>query len=282
MINYRAIGYMVLSALTFTILNTIIKEVNYLPTFELVFFRSIGSVFLGLAVLKGNKIPLWGNNKKLLILRAIVGMTGMTLFFQAFKMMPLASAVSLRYLSPFFAAMFAVWLLKEKVSRFQWLFFLTAFGGVVLLKGFDHRITMLGLAVILSAAVLSGLVYVIIRKIGTSEHPVVVVTYFMGIATIVSGIVCLFYWKTPKPEHWILVLLMGILGFIAQVLMTRALQLAEANLIVPFKYAEVIFTLLVGWFLFGEHQTLMALLGIGIIVISLLGNVYVKRFGNKN
>ncbi len=276
MINYKAISYMVLSAVAFTLLNSCVRYVDYLPTFELVFFRAIGSMVCGLLFLTSKRIPVLGNNKKILLLRGVVGVTAMSLFYKAFQMMPMASVVSLRYLSPFFAAALAILLLGEKMNRLQWFFFCTAFMGVVLLKGFDHRISMLALAVILSSAFLSGLVYVIIRKIGESEHPVVVVTYLMTVATTVGGLMCLFNWITPQGIEWLILLFMGLSGFVAQVLMTKALQIAEANLIVPFKYSEVVFTLLVGWIIFGEHQTGMALLGMGVIVVSLLGNVLMK------
>lgn len=270
---------MVLAAFIFTLLNACLRYVDHLPTFELVFFRAVGSLICGLLILGQQRVSVWGNNKKLLILRGVVGVMAMTLFFKAFQMMPMASAVSLRYLSPFFAAAFAVLILGEKMNRLQWLFFCSAFAGVLLLKGFDHRISMLALGIVLASAFLSGLVYVIIRKIGTSEHPVVIVTYFMVIATAVGGVMCLFDWIRPQGMEWLALLTLGVFGFVAQVLMTKALQIAEANLIVPFKYSEVIFTLIAGWLIFGEDQTWIALLGMGIIVVSLLGNVWVKRRG---
>lgn len=268
---------MLISALCFTVLNSAIRYVNHLPTFELVFFRAIGSAVCGLILLRSARIPILGDNRKLLLLRALVGITAMSLFFKSVQMMPLGTAVSLRYLSPFFAAGLAVLLLKEKMHPLQWFFFGTAFIGVLILKGFDHRISLAALAVILVSAFFSGLVYVVIRKIGKSEHPVVVVNYFMCVSTLIGGIACLFNWVQPVGFEWLLLLSMGLFGFVAQVCMTKALQNAEANLITPFKYAEVVFTLLTGWLFFGEYQTWMALLGMGVIVASLLANVWVKQ-----
>jgi len=64
--------------------------------------------------------------------------------------------------------------------------------------------------------------------------------------------------------------------YVAQVFMTKAMQTAETSLIVPFKYAEVIFTMLFAWIIFGENQSWVSLLGILIIVFSLIANVVVK------
>ncbi len=268
---------MVLSAVFFTGLNSAVRLVDHLPTMQLVFFRAIGTVVCCMFILIKIKEPILGKNHSLLICRAVVGVTSLTLFFKAFQIMPMATAVSLRYLSPFFAAGFAVLLLGEKMKKLQWLFFLTAFGGVLLLKGFDNRITLLGLGLILTSALFSGLVYVTIRKIGKSEHPVVIINYFMVFALIVGGSSSFFSWVQPKGIEWLVLLSLGLFGFGAQLYMTKALQNAEANLIVPFKYTEVVFTLAAGWILFGEPQSWMNLLAISVIILSLLANVWVKQ-----
>ena len=106
----------------------------------------------------------------------------------------MGTAVSLRYVAPIFAAIFAVFVLKEKLKKIQWLFFLTAFAGVLVLKGFDGNINTTGLTLILTASVFSGMVYVVIRKIGVADHPAVVVNYFMFVGTVVGGLLAITVW----------------------------------------------------------------------------------------
>ncbi|MBX2816190.1 MAG: DMT family transporter, partial [Saprospiraceae bacterium] len=137
----RAILFMIAGALCFTLLNTLVRSVSYLSTFQLVFFRSIGSVLCCTVFLLSQKISFLGNQPKWLFLRGVVGLISMALFFKAIQMMPLGSAVALRYLSPFFAAFMAVIFLGEKMRGGQWIFFCTAFIGVLLVKGFDPRIS---------------------------------------------------------------------------------------------------------------------------------------------
>lgn len=277
MINSKAIYYMVISAICFTGINSVVRFVDHLPVFELVFFRSIGTVVCCLVIIKQQKIPVMGNNKKLLTARGVVGLISLALFYKALQLMPMASAVSLRYLSPFFAAGFAMYFLREKMINVQWLFYFLAFIGVILLKGFDTRISIFALIIILVSAVLSGLVYVIIRKIGDTEHPIVIINYFLSIAVIVSGSISIFNWVQPVGIEWILLSTMGLIGFVAQYFMTRALQIEEANLVTPFKYSEVIFTLLVGWSFFGEGQSVIAVFAMFLIISSLLANVWAKQ-----
>lgn len=277
MISKKAIYFMLISALCFTGVNSVVRHVDHLPTFELVFFRALGSLICCGVLLAKLKIPPLGTHKKLLLIRGIVGLTSLALFYKALQMMPMASAVSLRYLSPFFAAAFAIYLLKEKMYPLQWLFYVTAFIGVLMLKGFDSRISLPALGVILLSAVFSGMIYIVIRMIGDREHPIVIINYFMVVATVVGGLVSIFNWVQPTGWQWFYLSLMGIFGYIAQYFMTRALQMEEANVITPFKYSEVIFTLIAGWILFGEHQTFLAIAAMAIIVFSLLANIQVKR-----
>jgi len=208
----------------------------------------------------------------MLIFRGVIGVTSMALYFRALQLMPVGSAISLRYLSPFFAGALAIWMLHEKMKNIQWLYYTMAFVGIILLKGFDPRISFDGLLIILASAFFSGAVYVIIRKIGKSEHPATVVNYFMMVASIVGGIGCLISWVSPVGIEWLIVGGMGVFGFVAQFFMTKALQLAETSLIVPFKYTEVIFTVIAGWLILSEYQTWQALIGICIIIAALVGN----------
>ena len=272
---------MILSALSFTAVNLCVRSVDHLPTFELVFFRSIGSVLCGFFILYRLRVSPLGNQRRLLLLRAIVGVTSLALFFKAIQMMPLGAAVSLRYLSPFFATLLAVIFLRERMLRLQWLFLGTAFLGVLLVKGFDPRVSLAGLAIILTSSVLSGTVYVLIRKIGIGDHPVVVVNYLMCTALFVGGIVSLFNWVQPQGFEWAILLTMGLFGFSAQFFMTRALQLAQASQVTPFKYSEVIFTVLVAWLVFGEYQPLVVLGGMAVIILSLLAHALVRRMKVK-
>jgi len=182
----------------------------------------------------------------------------------------------LRYLAPIFAGILAIFVLKERITPLQWACFIMAFIGVLILKGFDGRISLFGLLVILVSAFLSGIVYVIIRKIGTGEHPLVIVNYFMFTATMVGLFFSLFNWVTPSGNELMILLSLGIFGFIGQLFMTKAYQIASIGSVAPFKYLESVFALLVGWIWFGESYAPIALLGIVLIVGGMILNIFAK------
>ena len=166
--------------------------------------------------------------------------------------------------------------MKEKIWPLQWLFFIMAFLGVLILKGLDTELNTYGLILVLLASVTSGLVYIIISKIGKGDHPVVVVNYFMVIATLTGGISSINNWVNPKGIEWLLLFSLGVFGYFGQVYMTKAFQTGKTNQVAPVKYVEVIFTVLLGLLLFNEIYSFWSLLGIALIIGALILNVLYK------
>ncbi|RZS93885.1 DMT family transporter [Aquimarina brevivitae] len=274
----KAIYYMLISAVCFTAMNIILKSLDHFSGPQLVLFRALGSLFFTIPFLWYHKIPVFGIQKGLLIARGFAGVTSMGLFFVSISYLPVGSAVSLRYISPIFATVFAVFLLKEKVKPIQWLFFVIAFIGVLLAKGFNPQIEGLGLVLVLLSSVFSGIVYVIINKIGHRDHPVVIVNYFMCISVLVGGTLAIFNWQTPKDFEWLILLSLGFFGYFGQLFMTKAFQSQATNKVVALKYVEVVITLVAGVLLFGDSYPWLSLVGIALILLGLVLNIW---FGKR-
>lgn len=276
---YKAILYMTLSAASFAVMNGLVKHLNTLSfsAYQLVFFRSIGTLVITTSLLLYKKIPMLGNKRGLLILRGLAGAISLLLFFASLNYIPVGTAVTLRYLSPVFAALFAVLWLKERINLVQWLFFLLAFIGVLILKGFDGEMSLIGLGMVILSAITMGLVFVVISKIGKQDHPIVIVNYFMAIGTIIGGALSLGNWRHPMGIEWLWLFLLGIVGFVGQLYMTKAFQIASTNQVAPLKYLEVIFTVLIGALWFTEIYTLWSLLGILLVMLGLTLNILYKN-----
>lgn len=274
---------MLLSTFSFALMNAVIKELNDYSSFQLVFFRSIGSLVFTTFYLKLKNISFWGNKMNLLFYRGLAGVISMTLFFTSVQFISVGSAVTLRYVAPLFAAVLAVIFLKEKILPLQWFFFLTAFIGVALIKGFDSSVSIYGVGLAIGAAFFSSIVYILISKIGHQDHPVIVVHYFMLIATMVGGLGSVFNWTVPRSlVDWFLLFSLGIFGYFGQLYMTKAFQFGQAYMVAPFKYVEVIFTLSLGIFYFHEVYTFWSLLGTVLVIVSLSINVIYKSMRKEN
>ena len=267
---------MLFSTLAFAIMNGVVKYLSEFSAFQLVFFRSIGSLIITMIYLNYKKISILGNKRWLLIARGVFGSISLLLFFLSLKYLPVGTAVTLRYLSPIFAAVFAVIWLRERIKPLQWLFFLIAFSGVFILKGYDENISLIGIGLVLLSALGMGLVFVVISKIGKQDHPIVIINYFMAIGVILGGLLSINNWVQPVGSEWLLLASLGVVGFIGQLFMTRSFQIASTSLVAPLKYLEVIFTVLIGatWFL--EIYTLWSVLGIALVIIGLVLNILYK------
>jgi len=273
----KAIFYMVISAIAFTLLNVTVKSLGQFSVYQIVFFRALGSLFFTLPFLLKNKISIYGNKKTLLVLRSIFGLSSMLLFFMSLRYITMGTAVSVRYIAPIFASIFAVFLLREKIKPIQWFFLALAFSGVLVLKGFGEDLQIEGIVFSFISAVFAGLVYITIRKIGDKDHPVVVVNYFMLISTVIGGLLSINDWKTPMGYEWLVLMSLGVFGYFAQLYMTKAMQIGETNQITPFKYLEVVFTTIIGLLWFSESYSFYILLGMLIIILGLTLNLIFKK-----
>ncbi|WP_262510026.1 DMT family transporter [Olleya aquimaris] len=273
----KAIQFMIISALAFTLLNVGVKYLGKFNVYQIVFFRALGSLFFTFPFLLKNKISFIGNKVKLLVARSIVGLIAMTMFFASIKLLPTGTAVSIRYIAPIFAALFALFLLKERIKPIQWLFFIAAFCGVLMLKGLETNVDSLGFVFALISALFTGLVFIIIRRIGNQDHPMVIVNYFMVTSFIIAGILSIKYWIQPIGIEWVALLSLGVFGYFGQIYMTKALQTSETRLVAPLKYIEVVFTMLAGVIWFTEDYTIVTILGMILIITSLVLNVIVVK-----
>jgi drug/metabolite transporter (DMT)-like permease len=275
----KGVQYMLISTAFFTVMQSLIKYMpaDHIPTIEQTFFRSFVTWIFCFHFMIRNKITFKTNNIKLIALRSVIGSVSMFSFFYILPRMPLGSSVALKYLSPIFTAIFAVFLLNEKLKPLQWFYFFISFLGVVLLKGFDPRISLFDFSLGIFSAISGGILYILIRKIGDDDHPSVVVHYFMLFASVISGIFMIPYWVNPNLQDWLIFLGVGYSGYVAQIYMTKAFQEKDdANYLAIFKYLEAIYAIIIGYFLFGETYNYVSFFGLILIFLGLILTVKLK------
>lgn len=272
----KGIAFILIATLSFAIMNVLAKSLSDLHPMQVVFFRALGTFVFIFPYMIYHKISIIGNHPKLLSLRAVTGLISLATFFMAIKIIPLGSAISLRYIGPIFGAILAFYFLKEKVNRWQWVSFVIAFSGVVVLKGFDLRVSYMGLFLSLTSAFFIGFVFVLIRYLATREHYMTIINYFMGIS-ILGSLAFVQHWRMPVDNEWYAVIPIGIFGLIGQIFMTRAFSMQEATVLAPFKYMEIVYALIMGLLFFGEGYTVLSFAGIVLIISGMILNVLAKK-----
>ena len=220
----------------------------------------------------------FGNNYRLLISRGCTGAAALVCYFLALQHLPLATAVTAQYLAPIFTAVMGIWLVREPVRSWQWLFFALSFGGVVLVQQggpatpaasaagpADLGLVYLGIGVL--GALLSGLSYNAIRKLRGREHPLVIVFYFPLISLPLAAVGCLFQWVTPQGTDWLWLLVCGAFTQGAQVAMTRAYQMERLSRVAPLNYLGMFYALGLGYLFFSEVYGPVAYMGMALVLL---------------
>jgi drug/metabolite transporter (DMT)-like permease len=272
----KGVMYMVLATIFFAVMNVLVKYIPRVGAVEIVFFRSIVSLIMSYIILKQKKIDLMGNNKKWLIIRGVAGSAGLLMFFYTIKTMPLGSAIAIQYMSPVFTSLLGIFIVKESVKSLQWVFFFLAFLGVVAIQGFDPRVTTLQVIIGLVGAMSAGMAYNSIRKLRTSDHPLVIIFYFPLVTIPISGVYLLTNWLTPTFFELMILIGIGVVTQFAQFFMTKAYQSDALSKIAPIQYIGIVFALAIGYLLFDETYDLSSGLGIIIIILAVVLNVWYK------
>ena len=270
---------MLLATFFFAVMNVFVKQLTSIPAMEIVFFRCLVSALICFVGIFRAKVDWRGNNNALLIARGSFGTLALFTFFLTIQNIPLASAVTIQYLSPIFTTFIAVFLLNEKVRSLQWIFYALAFAGVFVIKGFDSSVSTFFLVTGIISAFCSGVAYNLVRRLKEREHPLVVVLHFQLVGVVAGLVFTVFNWVTPANLWECFSLLMcGILTQLGQICLTKSLQAERVANVSILNYTGIVYALLFGVFIFGEVYTTQTILGISLVVLGVLLSVlYGKR-----
>jgi len=296
----KGILFIVLSGLSFLVVNFLVKlfgmgseqtifvGLQKIPVHELVLSRSIISFTISFFIIKRKKLPLFGVNKKWLLIRGFAGMIALTIFFETIHQLPIAVASTIQYLAPIFTMIFTLVLLRERILKLQWLFVLIAFIGVtfiglnaLILKSNPVKLDYFWLTLGVISAAFSGIAYTAIVKLKETDNPINIVSYFPMLSIPIMTVWCFFDFVMPKGIEWFLLLVIGIFTQIAQVLLTKALHQESASLITPFQYLGSIYAMLMGFFIFEEHLNILIMIGVALILVGVVANTLIKAFSKK-
>jgi len=277
-----SLRFMLLSAFSFALMTACVKLVSThdIPVFEIVAARGLISLLISYADIKRKKIAIWGNNKKLLVARGVAGSLALLCVYYAVTTLPLAEATLLQYMYPVFTAMLAFFFLKEKIQRSTLICIALCLLGLLAmvkpnlsLSG-ENVLPWFSVFIALTGALGSGVAYVIVKKLSKTEDSSVIIFYFPLIALPLSVFLLGDQFVMPDTEALFLLLLVGVFTQVGQVGLTKAMQTEVAAKVSAFSYVQVIFSALLGVFIFNEIPSVWTLIGGVLIVVGALVNVF--------
>lgn len=152
-----------------------------------------------------------------------------------------------------------------------------SFIGVLMIQGFDYRISGWHLLLGITTSFTMGIAYNCVRKLGSSEHPLVIIFYFPLVCLPITAIWSALFWVQPQGEEWLYLLLLGFTTQFGQYFMTRAYQVAAISQVAIINYAEIIFAIIFGMLLFSESYNLLTYAGMVMVVVGVVMNFLYRR-----
>lgn len=273
----RGILLKVLSVAVFVAMSALIKAAGQLPAGQIVFFRSFFAIFPILLMLAWRRelaTALRTANPVGHIARGVVGVISMAFTFIALTRLPLPEAIMLNYAQPLLVVVFSAIFLHEVVRAYRWTAVMVGLLGVViiswpnlsLLDGEVDASRTFGVVAAFLGATGSAVAMLLVRRLVQTERTPTIVMWFSLTATAASLLTIPFGWSPLTITQTAVLVLAGICGGVAQILMTEAYRHAEASTVAPFEYTSMILGIVVGYLAFGDMPTAYTIVG-GLIVV---------------
>ncbi len=273
--NINGIKFLIGSGFAFSLMTVCVKAVGgRIPVSELVFARATISIIITRFYLYKKKINPWGHQKRLLIIRGLLGTVALFCIFKALTILPIATATVIQYMYPTFTVICAYIILKELILRRIVYSIIIGWIGIVLVSQpeftYNNNIKEVIIAIIIAilGALMTSLAYICVRKLSEKEHPLVIIYYFplISIPLSIPFIINDFVIPTGTDLLWIVGI--GIFTQIGQLCITEGLRLLPAGQATSLNYSQVIFASIWGVLIFQEKITSSIYLGGFCVLIS--------------
>jgi drug/metabolite transporter (DMT)-like permease len=249
---------------------------NRIPIFELVFFRSLLSLFITSLIINKKNLNPWGKNKLLLILRGILGTIALVCIFYAIKNMPLNISTVIQYTYPIFISIFAGILINEKITKKIIIATITGWLGILIilnpyqLSSLNIELDKFTALIAFLGAISTALAYITVKKLSLTEDIFIIIKYFPLISVITLSPIVFYNWVTPNINDLIWIIGIGMFTQAGQTFLTIGLKKLPTSEAARINYLQVLFGSLWGILFFNELININFIVG---AVLVLLGTI---------
>ena len=265
--NIRGAIWMLGSSAAFSLVWVATKKLGHdIPAAEVAFMRSfVGLVILLPFFMKRGRTIFRTQRPGLHIIRVICSTINSIAMYYGVAHLPLAVATSLSFTRPLFMVVLAVVALGERVRWRRALATVIGFGGVLTILGptsliFDHAAL-----VALGGAAAVAVALAVIRQQSIIDGSVTMLAWYMVGTTVLSAPFAFLDWHAPTSTEWAYLVLVGIGATAGQFMLIRAFMFAEATVVNPIDYSQIVIGALLGYWLFNETPSIWT--GVGAVII---------------
>ncbi len=270
---------MAAAAACYAILHGSVRYVSSQPhPFEITFFRNLfGLIVLAPWFVVHGLKPLRTRRIGLHLLRASSNVIAMLMFFMALSMTPLAQVQALGFTAPLFTTVLAIFILGERVRLRRWTALIAGFIGALIIvrPGFQPIDT--GSLLTVASAAIWAFTLITIKLLSRTDSAVTITAYMVLLMSPLSLLPALYYWTWPSPEMWLWLVVCGVSGTIAQLLMAQSFRVADATVVLPFDFTKIVWGALIGYLAFGEVVDIWTWIGASVIFSGVTYITYRER-----
>ncbi len=266
----RGIFLMCLATIAFAIMHALVRYVSSdLHPFQIAFFRNVfGLLFLAPLIIQSRFELFRSRRIGLHAIRGLVNIAAMLMFFMALSMTPLAKVTALSFTAPIFMAILSILVLGERFRFHRWFAIFAGFVGMLIVLRPGIVANDIGAMLAVGSAALWAFAMLLIKLLSRTDSSVTIVAW-MGIFLCVFSIgPALWVWQPLTSETLILLTFIGLSGSIAQISLSQSLKETDPTAVMPFDYLKIIWTALLGYWLFSETPDVYTWLGATVIFSS--------------
>ena len=268
--NITGMIWMLAATIIFSVMHILIRYVSAdIPPFEIIFLRNLfGVIILTPAIIKYGIAPLRTTKYKLLGGRAIINAIAMMCYFNALAISPLADVTALGFSAPIFATILAVIFFKEVIRLRRWVAIAVGFLGtmVILRPGIIETDT--GMMLVLFSAIAWAITLHIIKILSKTESSLTITIYMVVMMTPITLIPAIYVWVWPTMTQILWLILIALLGTVAQFAMTQGMKLGDISVVMPIDFFRLIWVAILAWLIFAEIPDLFTWIGGAMIFAS--------------
>lgn len=250
-----------------------------MPVMESVWARFIFGTLLNVPfVLKNRPLATLKTDMPVMhTVRAVLVIASTALFFLALNYLPIADTLAIYFVQPLVVTLLSPVILKEQVGIRRWIAVVIGFIGTLIIIRPGFQSINEGVVLALLSGTTSAIYMILTRRISGRTDPIVTMFHTNVAGAILTTLVIGFVWVTPTFEQWGLLLLIAFIAFIGHYLVIAAYHYAEASLLAPIAYAEMIMAVVCGWWFFSELPDRWTFTGVGILIACAIYISYRER-----
>ncbi len=268
---------MMLSAFFFCTMTVFVKLAgNEIGTMQIVLMRGIFTLIVTYFLIWKNNVHPFGNNKKILIFRGMVGTIALFLVFESIQRFSIPEATVIQYLYPIFTAILASFIISEYVGKVLYLSIIFGLFGVYIILDLPFQkeipnVNFVDVAIAIAGSFLTAVSYVSVRRASKlGESPYVIMFYFPLFTVPFALVFMPGNWINPSPQEWFFLFLVGINSQLGQLFLTFGYRLLPASRAAIASYMQVPFSMLAGALIFSDSLTINFVIGSLMILVTII------------